>query len=115
MRHFAPVYRTYELEWGDDYPVEADLAEWAVAAGWGQVETAADPTVTIPLADETAFRTWLAVGARGRATRDWSAERREEFVRDLMAVAPRDAAGGFALPFGALYLTARNAETVSRD
>jgi hypothetical protein len=108
MRHFAPVYRRYELAWGDDYPVEANLADWAAAAGWVQIETAADPSVTIPLADEAAFRTWLRVGARGRATRDWNTERREGFVRDLMAVAPRDANGGFALPFGALYLTAWN-------
>ena len=63
----------------------------------------------IPLADEAAFRTWLRVGAhRSRHRASWPAERREEFARDLMAAAPRDADGAFFLPFGTIYLTATN-------
>ncbi len=103
----APVYDRYGLRWGDDYPTEADLAEWASAAGWRDVATAADPTTAIPLADDDAYRTWLRVGARGRATAEWTAERRDAFARDLMAASPRDAEGRYRLPFGALYLTAR--------
>jgi SAM-dependent methyltransferase len=105
---FGPVYDRYGITWGDDYPELADLQRWAAGAGWSEIETAADPTAAIPLADEAAFRIWLRVGARGRATRDWSAERREQFVRDLLAVAPRDASGAIRLQFGALFLRAVN-------
>ena len=62
----------------------------------------------IPLTDEVTFLAWLRVGAKGRATATWSPERRDEFARDLMAAAPRDAAGALRLPFGTIYLTARN-------
>jgi hypothetical protein len=105
---YGPVYDRYGLRWGDDYPTERQLAEWASEAGWTDVETAADPSASIPLADEAAFRAWLRVGARRQATKDWSPERREQFTRDLMDAAPRDADGGFRLPFGALFLTAMN-------
>ena len=106
---FGPVYDRYGVQWApNDYPDVADLEDWAELAGWSQIETATDPTAAIPLADEAAFRTWLRVGARGRATRDWSAERREQFIRDLMAVAPRDAGGALRIPFGALFLRAVN-------
>jgi SAM-dependent methyltransferase len=105
---FAPVYDRYGIAWGNDYPELADLESWAEEAGWSQIETAADPTASIRLADEAAFRTWLRVGARGRATRDWSAKRREQFIRALMAVAPREETGGLHLPFGALFLRAVN-------
>lgn len=106
---FGDVYLRYGLSWGDDYPTETDLAGWAADAGWSDVETAADPTAAIPLRDDQHFRTWLRVGSKGRATADWSDERREAFARDLMAAAPRDAQGGYRLPFGALFLTARRA------
>lgn len=100
------VYDAYGIEWGDDYPKPGDLVDWATAAGWTGMEAAADPTMGIPLADDEAFRTWLRVGARNRLTGSWTPERREAFARDLMAAAPRDGAGGYRLPFGAIYLTA---------
>ena len=103
----APVYERYGLTWGYDYPSETDLSGWAAAAGWRDVATFADPTTAIPLADDDDYRTWLRVGARGRATADWTAELRENFTRDLMAATPRDGDGGYRLPFGSLYLTAR--------
>jgi SAM-dependent methyltransferase len=103
---FGSVYDRYGIAWGDDYPDERLLAAWAGDGGWTAIETAADPSASIPLADETAFRTWLRVGARGRATQDWSGQHREQFVLDLMDAAPRDADGAFRLPFGALFLTA---------
>jgi SAM-dependent methyltransferase len=105
---YASVYDRYGITWGDDYPTEADLIEWAAGAGWAEIETGADPSASIPLRDEAAFRAWLRVGARGHATREWSPERREQFARDLMAASPRDDGGGFRLPFGALLLTAVN-------
>lgn len=101
------VYDQYGITWGDDYPTEAELGGWATKAGWSDVETAADPTIGIPLADGALYREWLKVGAKGRATRDWTTQRRDEFARDLMAATPRSPDGGYWLPFGALYLTAR--------
>ena len=101
------VYDQYGITWGDDYPTIAELTSWATEAGWSDVETAADPTIGIPLADDDLYRDWLSVGARGRATGDWTAQRRDEFARDLMAATPRSPDGGYWLPFGALYLTAR--------
>jgi SAM-dependent methyltransferase len=101
------VYDKYGIEWGDDYPTPDEVAGWGSAAGWSDVEVATDPTMAIPLADDDAFRTWLRVGARNRITGSWTQKEREAFARDLMAVAPRDAAGGYRLPFGAIYLTAR--------
>jgi len=101
------VYDQYGITWGDDYPTISELAGWAAQAGWSDVETAADPTIGIPLVDDDLYREWLKVGAKGRATSDWSSQRRDEFARDLMAATPRSPDGGYLLPFGALYLTAR--------
>lgn len=104
---FGPVYDRYGITWGNDYPTANELAEWAEEAGWGSIQTSADPTIGIELADDAHFRTWLSVGARGRATAGWSDERREQLGRDLMDAARRAGHAGFRLPFGALYLTAR--------
>jgi SAM-dependent methyltransferase len=104
----AGVYDRYGITWGDDYPTETELAAWARAAGWSAVETDADPTTAIPLRDTEHFRTWLRVGARGRATAGWSDERRETFANDLMAASPRGPGGEYRLPFGSLYLVARS-------
>lgn len=101
------VYDAYGIEWGDDYPTPDEVAAWASDAGWTDVTVATDPAMGIPLADDEAFRTWLRVGARNRLTGSWPARRREAFARDLMAAAPRDGNGGYRLPFGAIYLTAR--------
>ncbi len=101
------VYDAHGIARGDDYPTASELVDWAERAGWSQVEAAADPTIGIPLASDSLFRTWLSVGSRGRATADWSAQQREQFARDLMAAAPRTPDGGYRLPFGALFLTAR--------
>ena len=101
------VYDVYGITWGDDYPSQAELAGWAEEAGWSQIDSAADPTIGISLADDDLYRAWLSVGSRGRATAGWSPERRDQFANDLMAATPRTADGGYRLPFGALYVTAR--------
>ena len=104
---FGEVYDRFGITWSeDDYPTPETLAGWASAAGWSEVAVDSDPSTVIPLADDAVFRTWLRVRANALATSDWSPERREQFARDLMAVAPRDATGAFRVPFGALYLTA---------
>lgn len=101
------VYDRYGMPYGDDYPTLEDVVDWAELAGWSAIDAAADATAGIPLADDEAFRTWLEVGSRGRLTAEWSEARREAFARELMAASPRDANGGYWLPFGALYLSAR--------
>jgi SAM-dependent methyltransferase len=100
------VYDAYGIEWGDDYPTPDEVADWASEAGWTDAKVATDPEMGIPLADDDAFRTWLRVGARNRLTASWPDDRREAYERDLMAASPRAAAGGYRLPFGAIYLTA---------
>jgi SAM-dependent methyltransferase len=111
--HLAPiavlgaVYTAYGIDWSDDYPTADEVRGWAEDAGWSDVEVATDPTTGIPLADDEAFRTWMRVGVRSRLTGSWPEERREAFLRDLMAAAPSDGNGGYRLPFGAIYLTAR--------
>jgi len=102
---FGEVYRRYDIEWtATDYPDLPELAQWAADAGWADLETDADPAAGIPLADESAFRTWLRVG---RTTTDWSPERVDAFAQALMSVSPRAPDGSFHIPFGALYLTGR--------
>jgi SAM-dependent methyltransferase len=103
---FGPVYDRYGITWGHDYPTEGDVAGWARRAGWTSVQTGSDAGIEIRLANEAQFRTWLRVGARGRATAGWATERREQLIRDLMQAAGRGEGSGFRLPFGAIYLTA---------
>ena len=100
------VYERHGLTWGDDYPTAAEVATWAAAAGWSEVEVDEDPTTVIPLADDAQYRTWLKVGAKGRATAGWTDEHRERFARELMEATPRGPDGGYVLPFGAIYLSA---------
>ena len=102
---FGEVYDHYDIEWSvDDYPLPPELEQWATDAGWIDVTADADPTTTIPLADEAAFWTWLRVA---RTVSDWSSERIEAYGRDLMAVTPRGADGSYRIPFGSIHLTAR--------
>ena len=102
---FGDVYERYGVDWNvRDYPDLDLLASWARDAGWDDIVTEADPTSGIPLRDEAAFLTWLRVG---RTLTDWEPERLEALAQDLMAVSPKAADGGWRLPFGSQYLTAR--------
>lgn len=108
MSIFGDVLDRYDIGWGTDYPTPEDVTTWAETAGWAAVATSVDPTTVIALTDDAAFRRWLTVGARGRATAEWSEERKHAFADDLMAVTPRDDAGGYRVPFGTIYLTAEH-------
>ncbi len=103
----GPVFDRYGVPWDLDYPRRETLAAWAARASWADIEVDANPTMFIPLRDGEHFRTWLRVRGRGRATADWSAERRDRFATELMEASPRGPDGGYRLPFGALFLTAR--------
>jgi SAM-dependent methyltransferase len=101
-----PIYASYGLSTARDYPDRADLAAWAEAAGWREIETDADPSVVIPLANEAAYRLWMSTGSRGMATADWTAERVVAFRAELLAIVPKAPDGSMQIPFGALYLVA---------
>ena len=90
-----------------DYPVAAELAGWARDAGWADAVVDQDPTVAIRLPDADAFVTWRGTGSRGAATAGWSEEQHAALTADMLAVTPRQPDGSYAIPFGALYLTAR--------
>jgi SAM-dependent methyltransferase len=87
-------------------PVATDLADWARAAGWRDAAVSEDPSVVIRLPDADAFTAWRLTGSRGAATAGWSEERQTALTADMLAVTPRDADGAYAIPFGAMYLTA---------
>jgi ubiquinone/menaquinone biosynthesis C-methylase UbiE len=106
---YGAVYERWGIATGFDYPTARQLAGWAEAAGWSGVETAADPTVAIRLPDEEAFRTWRRTGSRAGATAGFTEEQHDALTAEMMAASPRDDDGSFRIPFGALYLTARNA------
>lgn len=106
---YAEVYERHGIRTARpaDYPTQASLRQWAVAAGWESVATDADPRTAIRLADERLFDRWLSVGSRATALRERSRSNREALVHDLLAVTPRQPDGTLQIPFGTLYLTAR--------
>ena len=103
---FEPIYAAYGLPSARDYPDPTELAGWAQAAGWRRVETDADTSIVIPLADEAAYRLWMSTGSRGIATAGWPAEKVKAFSTELLAVIPREADDSLRIPFGALYMVA---------
>ena len=103
---FGEVYDRYGVDWSRrDYPDLALLESWARDAGWDEIVTDADPTMGIPLRDDAAFITWLRVG---RTLADWEPERLDALAEELMKISPRGPDGGYRVPFGSQYLTARH-------
>ena len=104
---YGELYDRWGISTAADYPTPASLAALADSAGWADVETDADPHTAIVLADEPAFRLWREIGSRGARAADFTAEQHRALTDEMLAVTPRTADGGFRIPFGALYLTAR--------
>ena len=106
---YADVYERHGIRTAraSDYPTQAELKQWAVAAGWESVATDADPRTGIRLADEALFHRWLSIGSRGASVGERSAADRDALAGDLLAVTPRQPDGTLRIPFGTLYLTAR--------
>lgn len=104
---YGEIYDRHGIDTAGRYPTEGALAALASDAGWGHVETAGDPAAAIVLPDEAAFRLWREIGARGAITADYTPEQHRALTGEMLAVTPRTADGGFRIPFGALYLTAR--------
>jgi SAM-dependent methyltransferase len=107
---YGPIYERWGIGASFSYPDEAELAGWADAAGWRGVSTAADPAMAIRLPDEDAFRTWRRTGSRAGATVGFTEEQHEALTLEMMGVTPREGDGTFRIPFGALYLSARNGD-----
>jgi SAM-dependent methyltransferase len=105
---YGEVYRSHGVATTFDYPLADDLAEWAVEAGWTDAAVADDPDVAIRLPDAEAFATWRRTGSRGAATAGWTEEQHAALTAAMLAITPQHPDGGYAIPFGALYLTARN-------
>jgi ubiquinone/menaquinone biosynthesis C-methylase UbiE len=104
---YAEIYEQHGIDTSDQYPTPEQLAGWAKEAGWTDVETDADPSMAILLADAAAFRTWRGIGSRKGRTAQYTPAQHEALTEELLAATPRDADGGLRLPFGAIYLTAR--------
>lgn len=103
---YREVYERHGIDTSDRYPTQAALRQWALEAGWGNVETDADPTAAILLPDEDAFRIWRGIGSRGAATAHYTREQHEALTAEMLAVTPRLPDGCLRIPFGALFLTA---------
>jgi ubiquinone/menaquinone biosynthesis C-methylase UbiE len=108
FRLFDPIYRRHGLARRVEVPTRRELIAWARAAGWQQVEVFADPTTVIRLAGPDSFARWMRTGSRSQATRAMSPERFEALEADLLAATPIGPDGLLHIPFGTLYLTARN-------
>jgi SAM-dependent methyltransferase len=103
---YADIYGRHGIDTSDRYPIPDELAAWARAAGWRDIETDTDPSTAIVLPDEEAFRTWRAIGSRDGATAEYTPAQHAALTEELLAATPRDADGRLRIPFGAIYLTA---------
>jgi ubiquinone/menaquinone biosynthesis C-methylase UbiE len=107
-RLFDPIYRRHGLTRRIEVPTRGKLLAWARAAGWRKASIEADPTTTIRLAGPDSFERWMRTGSRSVASRALSDERLAALSADLLAATPIGADGLLHIPFGTLYLTARN-------
>jgi ubiquinone/menaquinone biosynthesis C-methylase UbiE len=105
---YGEIYERYGIDTTGRYPDMEALAQSATRAGWKVVSTDADPTTAIRLRDDAAFNLWRQVGSRGTQTAGWAPERHAALTAEMLAVTPRAEDGSLSIPFGALYLTARN-------
>jgi SAM-dependent methyltransferase len=105
---YGEIYERWGIDTTGRYPTQDELAGWAEQAGWLDAGTAADPAMAIRLRDEEAYRTWRQIGSRGTATAALTEAEHDALTAEMLAVTPRERDGTFRIPFGALYLTARN-------
>jgi ubiquinone/menaquinone biosynthesis C-methylase UbiE len=107
-RIYDPIYRRHGLLRRIEVPTRAKLLSRARAAGWRSVTVVADPTTTIRLAGPDSFERWMKTGSRSVASRALSDEQFAALSADLLAATPVGPDGLLHIPFGTLYLTARN-------
>jgi ubiquinone/menaquinone biosynthesis C-methylase UbiE len=106
---YAAVYARHGVHPPDRTPAPDALRAEATAAGWTDVDVTVDRETSIVLANEAAFRTWREIGFRGAATDHLSDADQHRLTDDMLAVTPRTPEGGYAVPFGTVYLAARGA------
>lgn len=104
---YGAIYDRHGIDTSSRYPTQATLHAFAVDAGWIDVETDANPTTAIRLADEAAFRSWREIGSRAAATANFTPKQHRALTDEMLAATPREPDGTYVIPFGALYLTAR--------
>jgi len=103
-----PTYEAHGIGFAvTRFPDASELGSWARAAGWTDIQTAGEPDHALALPDHDRFGDWMAIGARRGATAGWTPAQRSRFERELLAALPADGNGGYRLPFGALFLSAR--------
>ena len=107
-RLFDPIYRRHGVLRRVEYPTRGKLLARARAAGWRKVVVGADPATTIRLAGPDSFERWMRTGSRSVASRALSDEAFAALTADLLAAIPASSDGLLHIPFGTLYLTARN-------
>lgn len=107
-RLFDPIYRRHGLHRRVEVPTRGKLLAWARSAGWRHVTVEADPATTIRLAGPDSFERWMRTGSRSSTSRALDDEHFAALSADLLAATPTGADGLLHIPFGTLYLTARN-------
>jgi ubiquinone/menaquinone biosynthesis C-methylase UbiE len=107
-RLYDPIYRRHGLQRRIEVLTRGKLLAHARAAGWRSVTVVADPATTIRLAGPDSFERWMRTGSRSLASRALSDERFAALSADLLDATPTGPDGLLHVPFGTLYLTARN-------
>lgn len=107
-RLYDPIYRRHGLVRRVEVPSRGRLLARARAAGWRSVAVTADPSTIIRLAGPDSFERWMRTGSRSVASRALSDEQFAALSADLLAATPVGPDGLLHIPFGTLYLTARN-------
>jgi SAM-dependent methyltransferase len=108
QRLYDSIYRRHGLQRKVEVPTRGKLLAWARAAGWRRAVVVGDPATTIRLAGPDSFERWMRTGSRSVASRALSDERFAALSAELLAATPVGADGLLHIPFGTLYLTARN-------
>ena len=106
---YDPIYRRHGLQRRIEVPTRGKLLSSARGAGWRAPKVVADPTTTIRLAGPDSFERWMKTGSRSVASRALSDDQFAALSADLLAATPIGPDGLLHIPFGTLYLTARNA------
>jgi SAM-dependent methyltransferase len=105
---YDPIYRRHRLLRRIEVPTRAKLLASARDAGWRAPKVVADPATTIRLAGPDSFERWMRTGSRSVASRALSDDQFAALSADLLAATPIGPDGLLHIPFGTLYLTARN-------
>lgn len=108
MARLDQIYREHGAGLQVHTPTRRTLLGWAEKAGWKDAKVVADARLVISLTGSDAFRTWMRTRPWSDPDQGLSAEQSEALERDLLAATPIGPDGRIQIPFGALYLTARN-------